>query len=118
MITTWINAFYAIQPDAANPAQKVSFGTSGHRGSSLAGSFNELHILAIAQAVVDYRQQAEISGPLFLGLDTHALSRPAWDVVLQVLVANQVTVWVATEHGVTATPLLSRSEEHTSELSH
>ena len=109
MITTWINAFYAIQPDAANPAQKVSFGTSGHRGSSLAGSFNELHILAIAQAVVDYRQQAEISGPLFLGLDTHALSRPAWDVVLQVLVANQVTVWVATEHGVTATPLLSRA---------
>lgn len=109
MITTWLNAFYSIQPDTSNPAQRVSFGTSGHRGSSLAGSFNELHILAIAQAVVDYRQQADISGPLFLGLDTHALSRPAWDVVLQVLVANQIAVFVATERGVTATPLVSRA---------
>mgnify|MGYP002357382381 FL=1 len=87
----------------------MSFGTSGHRGSSLQASFNELHILAIAQAVVDYRQQADISGPLFLGFDTHALSRPAWDVVLQVLVANQIAVQVAVEQGVTATPLVSRA---------
>lgn len=109
LITSWMNAFYSIKPDSANRAQAVSFGTSGHRGSALAGSFNELHILAIVQAVVDYRQQTAISGPLFLGLDTHALSRPAWDVALQVLVANQVSVLVATDAGVTATPLVSRA---------
>ncbi|HKM26498.1 MAG TPA: phosphoglucomutase (alpha-D-glucose-1,6-bisphosphate-dependent) [Thiopseudomonas sp.] len=109
MLNTWIDAFYSIKPDAHTPAQAVSFGTSGHRGSSLQASFNELHILAIAQAVVDYRQHKDINGPLFLGLDTHALSRPAWDVVLQVLVANQITVQVAVEQGVTATPLVSRA---------
>ncbi len=109
MITTWIDAFYAIHTDSKASVQRVTFGTSGHRGSSLSASFNELHILAIAQAVVDYRQQAGISGPLFLGLDTHALSRPAWEVVLQVLLAHKVSVRVATEHGVTATPLLSRA---------
>lgn len=104
-----INAFYNLIPDAQVPVQRVSFGTSGHRGTSLNASFNERHILAIAQAVVDYRQQAGISGPLYLGLDTHALSRPAWDVVLQVLVANHVSVLVATDRGVTATPLVSRA---------
>lgn len=109
MITTWLDAFYAIQPDSKTPAQSVSFGTSGHRGSSLAGSFNELHILAIAQAVADCRQHANITSPLFIGLDTHALSRPAWEVALQVLLANQVSVYVATDEGVTATPLLSRA---------
>ncbi|NLO54769.1 MAG: phosphoglucomutase, alpha-D-glucose phosphate-specific, partial [Gammaproteobacteria bacterium] len=109
MITTWLDAFYSVIPDSSIPAQSVSFGTSGHRGSSLAASFNELHILAIAQAVVDYRQQANITGPLFIGLDTHALSRPAWEVAVQVLVANQVSVYVATDDGVTATPLVSRA---------
>lgn len=109
MITTWLDAFYAIQPNSKNSAQSVSFGTSGHRGSSLAASFNEQHILAIAQAVVDYRQHANITGPLFIGLDTHALSRPAWEVALQVLAANQVSVYVATDEGVTATPLVSRA---------
>ena len=104
-MSSLINAFYKLEPVADNPAQVVAFGTSGHRGSSLAASFNELHILAIAQAVADYRQQAGISGPLFIGLDTHALSRPAWEVALQVLVANQVSVYVATDEGVTATPL-------------
>lgn len=84
MIGTWTNAFYSVSPDTSIPAQLVSFGTSGHRGSSLTASFNELHILAIAQAVVDYRRQAGITGPLFIGLDTHALSRPAWEVALQV----------------------------------
>ncbi len=73
MIGTWTNAFYSIAPDSTFPAQLVSFGTSGHRGSSLTASFNELHILAIAQAVVVYRLQAGITGPLFIGLDTHAL---------------------------------------------
>ena len=109
LIDTWINAFYEKKPDLGIPSQRVSFGTSGHRGSSLQASFNELHILAIAQAVADYRQQADISGPLFLGLDTHALSRPAWDVVLQVLVANQISVSVASNSAVTATPLVSRA---------
>ncbi|MDY0250064.1 MAG: phosphoglucomutase [Pseudomonas sp.] len=109
MITRWLNAFYSVKPKTTIPAQSVSFGTSGHRGSSLAGSFNELHILAIAQAVADYRQQANITGPLFIGLDTHALSCPAWEVALQVLVANQVSIYVATEYGVTATPLVSRA---------
>jgi phosphoglucomutase len=104
-----INAFYKLEPVADNPAQVVAFGTSGHRGSSLAASFNERHILAIAQAVADYRQHANITGPLFIGLDTHALSRPAWEVALQVLVANQVSVYVATDEGVTATPLVSRA---------
>ena len=104
-----INAFYKLEPVADNPAQVVAFGTSGHRGSSLAASFNELHILAIAQAVADYRQYANITGPLFIGLDTHALSRPAWEVAVQVLVANQVSVYVATDEGVTATPLVSRA---------
>lgn len=109
MITTWRNAFYSVTPDPSTPAQYVSFGTSGHRGSSLTASFNELHILTIAQAVVDYRLQAGITGPLFIGLDTHALSRPAWEVAVQVLVANQVAVRVAQDEGVTATPLVSRA---------
>lgn len=109
MITTWLNAFSSVKPDSSIPAQSVSFGTSGHRGSSLTASFNELHILAIAQATADYRQHANITGPLFIGLDTHALSRPAWEVAVQVLVANQVSVYVATDYGVTATPLVSRA---------
>ena len=109
MIKTWLNAFYSVKPDSAIPAQLVSFGTSGHRGSSLAGSFNEKHILAITQAVADYRKHANITGLLFIGLDTHALSRSAWEVALQVLVANQVSVCVATGNGVTATPLISRA---------
>lgn len=109
MITTWLDAFYSVKPDSTFPAQLVSFGTSGHRGSSLTASFNEQHILAIAQAVVDYRRQAGITGPLFIGLDTHALSRPAWEVALQVLLANQVAVRVAQDEGVTATPLVSRA---------
>ena len=89
-----INAFYTLEPVAENPPHSVAFGTSGHRGSSLTASFNEQHILAIAQAVVDYRQHANITGPLFIGLDTHALSRPAWEVAVQVLVANKVSVYV------------------------
>lgn len=109
MISTWLDAFYSVKPDSTISTQTVSFGTSGHRGSSLAGSFNEQHILAIAQAVADYRLQAKISGPLFIGLDTHALSRPAWEVALQVLVANRVSVCIATDNAVTATPLVSRA---------
>ena len=88
MIQTWLDAYYDIKPDAGDIGQRIAFGTSGHRGSSVKSTFNELHILAIAQAVADYRKQAGISGPLFLGKDTHALSAPAWESCLQVLVAK------------------------------
>lgn len=104
-----LSAFYQLQPQVSKLEQKVTFGTSGHRGSSLKLSFNEWHILAIAQAVADYRLQANIRGPLFLGLDTHALSRPAWEVCLQVLVANKVDVRIAADNEITATPLISRA---------
>ena len=109
MIKTWLDAFYSVIPDSSIPAQSVSFGTSGHRGSALNASFNELHILAIAQAVADYRQHANINGPLFIGLDTHALSRPAWETALQVMLDNQVAVRVAQDEGGTATPLVRRA---------
>lgn len=104
-----MDAFYQIQPQASNTEQKVAFGTSGHRGSSLKSSFNEWHILAIAQAIADYRLQANLQGPLFIGLDTHALSRPAWEVCLQVLVANNIDVRIAANNEITATPLISRA---------
>ncbi|NLD13726.1 MAG: alpha-D-glucose phosphate-specific phosphoglucomutase [Gammaproteobacteria bacterium] len=103
-------AAYAGTPvDANNPAQLVAFGTSGHRGSPLKGTFNCPHLLAIAQAVVDYRKQAGIDGPLFVGRDTHAASLPAWQTVVQVLVANGVDVRLSKDDVVTATPLVSRA---------
>lgn len=100
---------YLASPDAGNPAQRVAFGTSGHRGTSLAGSFNEAHIAAIVQAVVDYRRKADISGPLFLGRDTHALSLPAWQTALEVLVGNNVDVVIAADDEVLATPVISHA---------
>lgn len=109
MTGSLLDAFYSVKPDAAVAAQRVAFGTSGHRGSALKNTFNELHILAIAQAVADYRASAGITGPLFLGQDTHALSQPAWEVALQVLAANQVDVRIAADNTVTATPLVSRA---------
>src|SRR5579863_8563247 len=105
-----ICAYYADAPDPAVPDQKVSFGTSGHRGSSLQRSFNEAHILAITQAIVMYRTQQGISGPLFLGMDTHALSEPAFISALEVLGANGVTVMVADAHtDYTPTPVISHA---------
>ena len=89
--------------------QPVAFGTSGHRGTALNGSFNEAHILAIAQAVAEYRAQADITGPLFLGMDTHALSAPAQQNVIEVLAANGVTVHLQKENGYTPTPVISRA---------
>src|SRR5690606_808146 len=109
VIGSLVDAFYTVKPDAAVAAQRVAFGTSGHRGSALKNTFNEQHILAIAQAVADYRANAGITGPLFLGQDTHALSQPAWEVALQVLAANQVDVRIAANNRVTATPLVSRA---------
>ena len=102
-------AAYRNPPDPADPAQRVAFGTSGHRGSAFAGSFNEAHILAIAQAVAEYRAGAGIAGPLFLGMDTHALSVPAQRTTLQVLAANGVTVRFQAGGGFTPTPVISHA---------
>ena len=101
-------AYFAI-PDASDPAQRVSFGTSGHRGTALIRSFNEAHILAISQAVCEYRKSQGISGPLFLGMDTHALSEPAQKTCLEVLAANGVETRYQSEGGYTPTPVISRA---------
>lgn len=109
-ITELINAYHDKTPDIINaPEQKVIFGTSGHRGSALQLTFNEQHILAIAQAIADYRQQAAITGPLFLGKDTHALSDVAYQTVLTVLLANDVMVKVQQGGGYTPTPVISHA---------
>ncbi|MEO3744515.1 phosphoglucomutase (alpha-D-glucose-1,6-bisphosphate-dependent) [Plantactinospora sp. B5E13] len=104
-----VTAYYAEHPDPADPGQQVAFGTSGHRGSSLRGAFNEDHILAITQATCDYRRENRIDGPLFLGRDTHALSEPAAVSALEVLAANEVTVLVDSRDGYTPTPALSHA---------
>jgi len=104
-----VMAYYTGTPDAAAPAQRIAFGTSGHRGSSLELSFNEHHVLAIAQASCDYRRAVGITGPLFLGIDTHALSRPAAASVLEVLAANGVDVMIAADDGYTPTPAVSHA---------
>ena len=102
-------AAYLNQPDINIPTQRVAFGTSGHRGSALNGSFNEAHILAIAQAVAEYRVQAGINGPLFLGKDTDALSDPAQRTTLEVLAANGVLTHLQANDGYTPTPVISRA---------
>lgn len=104
-----VSAYFTETPDPSDPAQRVSFGTSGHRGSSLRCSFNDAHIAAIAQAVCDYRRACKIDGPLFLGRDTHALSLPAWITALEVLIANDVEVVVDAEDGYTPTPVISHA---------
>jgi phosphoglucomutase len=101
--------YYARRPDPDDPAQRVSFGTSGHRGSSLRGSFTEAHILAITQAICDYRRDQRIDGPLYLGKDTHALSVPAERTALEVLAANAVETVIQCNDGVTPTPAISRA---------
>ncbi|MFC2073292.1 phosphoglucomutase (alpha-D-glucose-1,6-bisphosphate-dependent) [Campylobacterota bacterium] len=104
-----ISDYYTKTPDTQNSAQRISFGTSGHRGSSLLKSFNEIHILAVTQAVCDYRKEAGIAGILFMGMDTHALSYPAQLSAIQVLAANDVTVYIAKEFGYTPTPVISHA---------
>src|SRR5262245_21697515 len=101
--------YYERKPDPADPAQRVTFGTSGHRGSSIRGSFNEAHILAITQAICDYRSGEGITGPLFMGKDTHALSDPAFTTALEVLAANRVEVMVDHDDGYTPTPAISHA---------
>ena len=104
-----VAAYYSDIPDPSIPAQRVAFGTSGHRGSSFDRSFNEMHILAITQAVCLYRKRHGITGPLFLGIDTHALSVPARASALEVLSANEVEVMVAENDEYTPTPVISHA---------
>ena len=104
-----ISAYYNLHPDPAVPAQRVAFGTSGHRGSSFATSFNDDHIAAITQAIVEHRRASHIAGPLFLAQDTHALSDPAFATALEVLAANEVLVMVDSSLGYTPTPALSHA---------
>ncbi len=104
-----ITAYYTERPDPASAAQRVAFGTSGHRGSSFEGSFNESHVLAITQAICLHRRQQGIDGPLFLGFDTHALSAPAFATALEVLAGNGVEVMTATDDEYTPTPAVSHA---------
>jgi len=104
-----ISSYYSIKPDPSIPEQRVQFGTSGHRGSSRKGSFNESHILAVSQAICEFREREKISGPLFLGMDTHALSEPAHITAIEVLAANGVEVFVAEDFQYTPTPVISHA---------
>ncbi|MFB2586526.1 phosphoglucomutase (alpha-D-glucose-1,6-bisphosphate-dependent) [Herbiconiux liukaitaii] len=104
-----VAAYYDLHPDVADPEQKVIFGTSGHRGSSFNTAFNEDHIAAITQAIVEYRTAQGITGPLFIGRDTHGLSKPAEDTALEVLNANGVTVWSDSRDSWTPTPAVSHA---------
>ena len=104
-----ITAYFELRPDPQVPEQRVSFGTSGHRGSSFDRSFNEWHILAITQAICLYRQQQKVDGPLFLGIDTHALSTPAQASAMEVLAANGVDVMLADKSDYTPTPVISHA---------
>ena len=108
-IDALISAYHDVSPDPGNVDQRVEFGTSGHRGSAFDASFNDAHIAATTQAIVEYRAGEGISGPLFLGKDTHALSDPAWVTALEVLAANDVTVMVDSAGRFTPTPAISHS---------
>jgi phosphoglucomutase len=104
-----VRAYHEIRPDPADPAQRVAFGTSGHRGSSLNGAFNEVHIAATTEAICRYREAAGTDGPLFMGRDTHALSGPAFRTALRVLAAHDVDVRVDADDGYTPTPAISHA---------
>ncbi|MGC9325139.1 MAG: phosphoglucomutase (alpha-D-glucose-1,6-bisphosphate-dependent) [Desulfomonilia bacterium] len=108
-VSRLIDSYYSMHPDVSTTAQKVSFGTSGHRGTSLDGSFTEDHIVAITQAICDFRKIRGIDGPLFLGMDTHALSKPAHRTALEVLAANTVPVMIQKSDGCTPTPVISHA---------
>ncbi len=104
-----VSAYYTHHPDVADPNQQVAFGTSGHRGTSVQDSFNEDHILAICQAIAEYRQSAGADGPLFMGMDTHALSEPALATAVEVFAGNGVEVMIQAGLGYTATPVISHA---------
>ena len=104
-----LTAYSSLKPDPSVAAQRVNFGTSGHRGSALTRSFNEDHILAVTQAICLYRKAQGVDGPLFMGRDTHALSAPAMASALEVLIANGVTVMMDAADGFTPTPAISHA---------
>jgi phosphoglucomutase len=104
-----VSAYYTHNPDVSDPTQRVSFGTSGHRGSSLRNSFNEAHVLVISQAIFEYRSSKNITGPLFIGMDTHALSEPAQATALEFFAAHGVTVMIQKDLGYTPTPVISHA---------
>jgi len=104
-----VAAYYTLQPDPDNPEQLINFGTSGHRGTSIMGSFNETHILAICQSLCEYRQAKGFNGPLFLGMDTHALSEPALRTAIEVFASNGVELMIQPGLGYTPTPVISRA---------
>jgi phosphoglucomutase len=104
-----VTSYYALRPDPSDPKQRVVFGTSGHRGSAFDCAFNEWHILAITQAICDYRRLQKIDGPLFLGIDTHALSEPAFASALEVLAAHKVVVMLSEGTAYTPTPAVSHA---------
>ncbi len=108
-VSNLVAAYLTGQPDPSVPAQRVAFGTSGHRGCSLDNSFNEAHILAITQAICLYRKLQSIDGPLYIGFDTHALSEPAFRSALEVLAANGVDVMVDAANSYTPTPVISHA---------
>ena len=108
-IAKLLAAYVDLRPDAGIPAQRVAFGTSGHRGSAFGRSFNEWHVLAISQAICDYRKLRGIDGPLYIGIDTHALSQPALESALEVLAANQVETRIAKGDEFTPTPAISHA---------
>ena len=104
-----VSAYYTYKPDPGEPAHRVAFGTSGHRGSSFDYSFNEDHILAIAQALCESRRRQGINGPLFIGMDTHALSEPALATSVEVFAANETEIMIQSGLGYTPTPVISRA---------
>lgn len=104
-----ISAYYTIHPDSRNPAQTVVFGTSGHRGSSFLGSFNEDHVMAISQAIFEYRKMVGITGPLFIGMDTHALSEPALNTAIEVFAGNGMEIMIHQDMRCTPTPVISHA---------
>ena len=108
-VSRLVTAYYAEHPDPAVAAERVAFGTSGHRGSAFDRTFNEAHILAITQAICSYRQAHRIDGPLFMGMDTHALSEPAFASALEVLAANGVEVMIDQDRRYTPTPVISHA---------
>ncbi len=108
-VSKLVAAYSELRPDPSLPAQQVAFGTSGHRGSSFDRSFNEWHVLAISQAICEYRKSKQITGPLFIGFDTHALSQPAFESALEVLAANDVETMIARGGEFTPTPAVSHA---------
>src|SRR5450631_2335595 len=104
-----VTAYFSNKPDPKIPSQRVAFGTSGHRGSAFDNAFNEAHILAISQAICDHRSQSRITGPLFVGIDTHALSEPALASALEVFAANEVDTLIDERDGYTPTPVVSHA---------